>query len=83
MRDNVNLDSRCASVSLEYNVYRMTTSSTRSNAEKTSDEILFRQLDRLIFKGKSKLISVHQIIGFRHEIPKEVCACVELYEQAI
>lgn len=83
MGDDVNLAARCESGAKLYGVHVMITGQTRREAEEASNEFLFRELDRIIVKGRSLPVTVHQIVGFRKNCSENDLVCVRLYEEGL
>ena len=83
MGDNVNLAARCESGAKQYNVFTMVTETTKQEAEKFGDDCLFRLLDNIVVKGRSKPVKVYEIAALRGEAPQEMFECIGLYEQGM
>lgn len=80
--DNVNLSARCESAARYYGIYSMTTDNTRKQVEPNKD-VVFRKLDKIIVKGKTQAIGVHEIVGFRTQLTKEIFECIETFEAGL
>ena len=83
MGDNVNLAARCESGAKQYNVYTMVTESTKLEAEKFGDDCLFRLLDNIVVKGRTRPVKVYEIAGLRADASQEIFDCIGLYEQGM
>ncbi len=83
MGDNVNLAARCESGAKQYNVFTMVTESTKNEAEAQGDDCLFRLLDNIIVKGRSKPVKVFEIVGLRADASSKTFECINLYEQGM
>ncbi|MFI5336154.1 MAG: CHASE2 domain-containing protein [Opitutales bacterium] len=84
MGDNVNLAARMESGAKLLGVYTMVTDSTRAECEKHGgDRIVFRFLDRIVVKGRSLPVGVHEIVGLRAELAAPVQECLGVHAQAI
>jgi len=84
MGDNVNLAARMESGAKLMGVYTMVTDTTRADCEKHGgDRIAFRFLDKIVVKGRSLPVGVHEIVGFRSELPASVQECLAWHAQAI
>ncbi|GAB5410200.1 MAG: adenylate/guanylate cyclase domain-containing protein [Balneolaceae bacterium] len=83
MGDNVNLAARCESGAKQYNVFTMITESTKIEAESQGDDCLFRLLDNIVVKGRSKPVKVFEIAGLRKDAPQQMFDCIGLYEQGM
>src|SRR5699024_10513255 len=71
MGDSVNLAARCESAAKNYGVYTMVTGEIKAEAEKYSDECIFRFLDKVIVKGKTEPVEVFEIMGLKDDISPE------------
>lgn len=83
MGDNVNLAARCESGAKQYNVFTMITETTKKDAEAQGDDCLFRLLDNIVVKGRSKPVKVFEIPGLRADASQEMFDCIGLYEQGM
>jgi len=82
MGDTVNLAARCESGAKTYGVYNMVTEDTESLVSKQSNDIIFRFVDRIVVKGRSKAVGVYEIVGLRDELSQATLGCIETYEKA-
>jgi adenylate cyclase len=84
MGDNVNLAARMESGAKLVGVYTMVTDTTRAECEKHGgDQIVFRFLDKIVVKGRSLPVPVHEVVGFRQTLAQETFDCIGLHGQAI
>lgn len=83
MGDNVNLAARCESGARQYGVYTMVTESTKTEAEEFGDDCLFRLLDNIVVKGRTRPVKVYEIAGLRADANQEQYDCIGLYEEAL
>jgi len=83
MGDNVNLAARCESGAKAYNVFTMVTESTKAEAEKFGDDCLFRKLDTIVVKGRSKPVTMYEISSLRTDATQQLFDCIGLYEQGM
>jgi adenylate cyclase len=83
MGDNVNLAARCESGAKSYNVFTMITEATRKEAEKYGDNCLFRHLDTIVVKGRTKPVRMHEIVALKEDATQQMFDCVGLYEQGM
>ena len=84
MGDNVNLAARMESGAKSLGVYTMITDTTRTECEKHSaDKIVFRFLDKIVVKGRSLPVPVHEVIGFRAEVAQQTFDCLGVHAQAM
>ena len=83
MGDNVNLAARMESGAKSLGVYTMITDATRTECEKHSaDKIVFRFLDKIVVKGRSLPVPVHEVVGFRADVAQKTFDCLGLHAQA-
>ncbi len=83
MGDNVNLAARCESGAKQYGVFTMVTESTKDEAEEFGDECVFRLLDNIVVKGRTKPVKVYEIISLREDVTQEMLDCIGLYEEGM
>lgn len=83
MGENVNVASRCEQSASLYGIYSLVADSTRMAAEFFSNEVVFRYLDKIIPKGHSLPVKVHEVVGFRESLTNEALECVGLFEDAL
>lgn len=83
MGDNVNLAARCESGAKQYNVFTMVAESTKNEAEAQGDNCLFRLLDNIVVKGRSKPVKVFEIVSLRQDATQNMFDCIGLYEQGM
>ena len=83
MGDTVNLAARCESGAKAYGVYTMVTEDTKVEAEKFGNNCVFRFLDKIIVKGRSKPVSMYEIMGLRDEAKDGEFDCLEVFDGAI
>lgn len=84
MGDNVNLAARMESGAKLMGVYTMVTDSTRAECEKHGgDRVVFRFLDKIVVKGRSFPVPVHEIVGLKGELPQQTLDCLGLHARGI
>ena len=83
MGDDVNLAARCESGAKSYGVFTMVTGQTRSESEEISDSCVFRALDRIVVKGRTKPVDVHELVGFRNELTDSDFQCIDTFERGL
>jgi adenylate cyclase len=83
MGDTVNLAARCESGAKQFGVYAMCTEDTRKAAEAQGGGIVFRRLNKIVVKGKTQPVEVHEIVALQAEAAPETLRCVELFEKAL
>ncbi|HUL54392.1 MAG TPA: adenylate/guanylate cyclase domain-containing protein [Opitutaceae bacterium] len=81
--DNVNLAARMESGAKLLGVYTMVTDATRKACEKHdgAGRIVFRCLDRIVVKGRSQPVGIHEIVGFKEGVSQQTSDCLGLYAQ--
>ncbi|HLP25088.1 MAG TPA: adenylate/guanylate cyclase domain-containing protein, partial [Acidobacteriota bacterium] len=84
MGDNVNLAARMESGAKLMGVYTMVTDTTRAECEKHGgDRIVFRFLDKIVVKGRSLPVGVHEIVGLRDEVSAQTLECLAVHARAV
>ncbi|MFU8859887.1 MAG: CHASE2 domain-containing protein [Cyclonatronaceae bacterium] len=83
MGDNVNLAARCESACKLYGVYTIATEDTKTEAEKYGNDCVFRLLDKIVVVGRTKPVTVYEIVGLRSEANAKTLRCVRLFEMAL
>lgn len=84
MGDNVNLAARMESGAKLLGVFTMVTDSTRAACERVGgDRIVFRSLDKIVVKGRSLPVGVHEVVGFRDRVDASTLECLDLHAQAL
>ncbi len=81
MGDTVNLAARCESGAKSYGVYTMVTGETRAAALASKGDIVFRYLDKIVVKGRTRPAEIFEVLGFAAELPREAQDCIALYEE--
>lgn len=82
MGDTVNLAARCESGAKSYGVYTMVTESTLKAALADGVELNYRQLDRIVVKGRRQPVAIYEL--WEPSIPSDTCAaCKAAYERAL
>lgn len=84
MGDNVNLAARMESGAKSWGVFNMVANSTRLACEEHGgDRIVFRPLGRIVVKGRSQPVPIHEIVGFRDKLSDETFACLARFEEGM
>jgi len=83
MGDTVNLGARCESGAKAYGAYTMITEDTRNEAEKFGDRCIFRFMDKIVVKGRTQPVGVHEIMCLKENATTELLDCAEVYSNAI
>ncbi|MGA7162037.1 MAG: CHASE2 domain-containing protein [Bacteroidota bacterium] len=75
--DSVNLGSRLEGANKQYGTYIMASERTQ---ELVKESFVFRELDLLVVKGKTKPIKVFELLGRKNDsVPKEKISAIEKY----
>lgn len=83
MGDNVNLAARCESACKSYGVYTIATEDTKTEAEKYGNDCVFRLLDKIVVFGRTKPVTVYEVVGLRSDANAKTLRCVRLFEMAL
>jgi adenylate cyclase len=83
MGDNVNLAARCETACKSYGVYTIATEDTKTEAEKYGNDCVFRLLDKIVVVGRTKPVTVYEIVGLRSDANAKSLRCVRLFEMAL
>lgn len=81
MGDNVNLAARMESGAKSWGAFTLVTESTKLACEKHGgDRILFRPLGRIVVKGRSQPVPIHEITGLREDASDRTLECLAQFE---
>jgi adenylate cyclase len=84
MGDNVNLAARMESGAKAYGVLSMATEATyRDCLKHGGDHVVFRKLDRIIVKGRTRPVSVFEIVGLKEHVPDRIHECIAAFEDGL
>ena len=83
MGDMVNLAARCESGAKSYGAYLMVTEETKVAAEATRDDVAYRYLDKIVVKGRTQPIAMHEPIGLMGVLSQETQDCLDCFRQGI
>ncbi|HVU36351.1 MAG TPA: adenylate/guanylate cyclase domain-containing protein [Opitutaceae bacterium] len=84
MGDNVNLAARMESGAKSWGVYTMCTESTRVACEQhRPGALVFRALGRIVVKGRSQPVPIHEIVGLRENVSDRTREGIGVFEQAL
>ncbi|HEY0968881.1 MAG TPA: adenylate/guanylate cyclase domain-containing protein [Opitutaceae bacterium] len=84
MGDNVNLAARMESGAKAYGVYTMVTETTRQACEQHgADRLVFRYLDKIVVKGRSIPVPIHEVVGLKEHVSDRTRECLEVYAKGI
>jgi len=84
MGDNVNLAARMESGAKSWGAFTMVTQTTRDGCEKFGgDRIVFRPLGRIVVKGRSMPVPIHEIVGLKENVTDRTRECLAVFEQGL
>ena len=84
MGDNENLAARMESGAKSWGAYNMVTEATRSAcADHGGDRIVFRPLGRIVVKGRTEPVPIHEIVGLRERVSDQTQECVERFTEGL
>lgn len=83
MGDNVNLAARCESGAEFYGVETMITETAKKEAENFQDDLIFRKLDRVVVKGRTKPVTVYELTGLKKHVPAQLIERNRIFEEAL
>ncbi|MCB1156911.1 MAG: adenylate/guanylate cyclase domain-containing protein [Leptospiraceae bacterium] len=78
MGDTVNLAARLEAAGKDYGVSTLVSSMTQ---EKIKDQILTRELDAVVVKGKTLPVHIFEIVGIRGQVPDNLVQATAFYEE--
>lgn len=84
MGDNVNLAARMESGAKAWGAYTMCTESTKLACEQHGgDRVIFRPLGRIVVKGRTQAVPIHEIAALKEYVTSEQRECYSIFEQAL
>ncbi|MCX6939050.1 MAG: adenylate/guanylate cyclase domain-containing protein [Verrucomicrobia bacterium] len=84
MGDTVNLAARMESGAKAYGVYTMITEATRAESARVAPgAVLFRRLDRIVVKGRSQAVEIHEAVALAADVTPAMRECVEWFERGL
>lgn len=84
MGDNVNLAARLESGGKHWGVYTMCSEATRQAcAQHSGDRVVFRPLGRIVVKGRTQPVPIHEIVGLKENIGPGPRECLELFARGL
>ena len=82
MGDTVNLAARCESGAKTFGVYTAATGATVDAAKAAGCECVFRELDRIVVKGRKLPAVIFEVVALSPEhLPEGGARCLELFEK--
>ena len=84
MGDNVNLASRMESGAKSWGVFSMVAEATKLACEQHGgDRVVFRQLGRIVVKGRSSAVPIYEIVGLKEHVTSQTHECLGLFAEAL
>lgn len=81
MGDNVNLAARCESGAKTFGVYTLVTGATVASAKAHGCTCVFRALDKIVVKGRSKPVEIFELVALTEaDLPAGARECLEQFE---
>jgi len=84
MGDNVNLAARMESGAKSWGAYTMCTETAWQECEAHgAGKIVFRPLGRIVVKGRSKAVPIHEIVGLKEDVTDMTRECIGVFAQGL
>ncbi len=84
MGDDVNLAARMESGAKSWGTYLMCTEATRlACVEHGGDRVVFRPLGRIVVKGRTQAVPIHEVVGLREHLAPETRDCLDLFADGL
>ncbi len=84
MGDDVNLAARMESGAKHWGVYTMCSEATRlACAQHGGDRVVFRPLGRIVVKGRTQPVPIHEIVGLKENLSAGTSECLALFAQGL
>jgi adenylate cyclase len=84
MGDDVNLAARMESGAKSWGTYLMCTEATRlACVEHGGDRVVFRPLGRIVVKGRTQAVPIHEVVGLRESITAETRECLAAFADGL
>ena len=84
MGDDVNLAARLESGAKHWGVYTMCSEATRVACEHHGgDRMVFRPLGRIVVKGRTQPVAIHEIVGLKENLADGTRECLDLFARAL
>lgn len=84
MGDNVNLAARMESGAKSWGVYTMCTEATRQSCEQHGgDRLVFRPLGRIVVKGRTLPVPIHEIAGLKEHVSDSTRECLARFARGL
>lgn len=84
MGDNVNLAARMESGAKSYGVLTMVAEATHAACvTHGGDHVVFRNLDRIIVKGRSEPVSIFEVVGLKGHVSDTTRECLDIFAKGL
>jgi adenylate cyclase len=84
MGDNVNLAARMESGAKSWGAYTMCTEATKLSCEQHGgDHVVFRPLGRIVVKGRTSAVPIHEIVGLKEHVTSDARECIGLFSRGL
>jgi adenylate cyclase len=84
MGDDVNLAARMESGAKSWGAYTMCTEVTRLACEQHGgDRVVFRPLGRIVVKGRSRAVPIHEVVGLKEFVSAETRECLGHFSRGL
>lgn len=83
MGDSVNLAARLESGAKAYGVSSLVSEATKQACELRGNDCVFRRLDHIVVKGRSKPVAVYEIAGLKDTLPRVAFDAIGEYEAGL
>lgn len=84
MGDDVNLAARMESGAKHWGVYTMCSEATRLACEQHGgDRVVFRPLGRIVVKGRTQPVPIHEIVGLKENVGAGLRECLDLFASGL
>lgn len=84
MGDDVNLAARLESGARHWGVYTLCSESAKTACEQHGGhEVVFRSLGRIVVKGRTQPVAIHEIVGLKNDLPPGTRECLDLFARGL
>ncbi|MDF9833623.1 adenylate cyclase [Ereboglobus sp. PH5-5] len=83
MGDTVNIAARLENAARVYGVQTLVSGETREGAEKYGNQCVFRNLGKIVVKGRQHPVDIHEIMGLRDRLPAAALECKRVFEEGL
>jgi adenylate cyclase len=82
--DDVNLAARMESGAKSWGAYALCTEATRAAcAQHGGDRVIFRPLGRIVVKGRTQAVPIHELVGLKDDASARTLECLELFARGL